>query len=132
MTLASKGIDTMGSNPINLALRFFLELTALIAMGFWGWNRGEGALRFLLALGIPVIAAALWGIFAVPNDPSRSGHAPVSTPGILRLILELIFFSFAAWTLYSAGATTASWIFGIVTLVHYTLSYDRVHWLIQQ
>jgi len=122
----------MGSNPINLAVRFFLELTALIAMGFWGWNQREGALRFVLAFGIPVIAAALWGTFAVPDDPSRSGHALVSTPGILRLALELIFFSFAAWTLYNAGAIKASWIFGIVTLIHYILSYDRLSWLIKQ
>jgi Protein of unknown function (DUF2568) len=122
----------MGSNPINLAVRFFLELTALMAMGFWGWNQGKGALRFVLAFGIPVIAAVLWGVFAVPDDPSRSGHAIVSTPGILRLVLELIFFSFAAWTLYSAGAIKASWIFGTVTLIHYALSYDRLYWLIKQ
>lgn len=95
----------MGSNPINLTVRFFLELTALIAMGFWGWNQREGALRFVLAFGIPIIAAAIWGVFAVPNDPSRSGSAPVPVPGMLRLALELIFFAFAAWTLYSAGAT---------------------------
>jgi uncharacterized protein DUF2568 len=122
----------MGSNPINLALRFFLELGALVAMGFWEWNQGKGALRFMLAFGIPVIAAIIWGLFAVPNDPSRSGNAPIATPGILRLALEWIFFSFAAWTLYSAGATTASWIFVIVTLVHYILSYDRLYWLIRQ
>jgi hypothetical protein len=122
----------MGSNPINLTVRFFLELTALIAMGFWGWKQGEGMLRFVLAFGIPIVAAAMWGVFAVPDDPSRSGNAPIATPGILRLALELIFFSFAAWTLYSAGATTASWIFVIVTLAHYILSYDRLYWLIRQ
>jgi hypothetical protein len=103
-----------------------------MAMGFWGWNQGKGALRFMLAFGIPLIAAVIWGVFAVPNDPSRSGNAPIATAGILRLALELIFFSFAAWTLYSAGAIKASWIFGIVTLIHYILSYDRLYWLIKQ
>jgi hypothetical protein len=122
----------MGSNPINLTVRFFLELAALIAMGFWGWNQREGMPRSVLAFGIPLIAAVMWGVFAVPNDPSRSGNAPIATPGILRLALELIFFSFAAWTIYSAGATTASWIFIIVTLVHYILSYDRLYWLISR
>jgi hypothetical protein len=122
----------MGSNPINLTVRFFLELTALIAMGFWGWKQGEGMLRFVLAFGILIMAAIIWGVFAVPDDPSRSGSAPVPVPGVLRLALELIFFSFAAWTLYSTGATKASWIFVIVTLVHYILSYDRLYWLIRQ
>ena len=49
----------MGTNPINLTVRFLLELTAYIAMGFWGWNQGKGTLRFALAFGIPVIAATL-------------------------------------------------------------------------
>jgi hypothetical protein len=101
-------------------------------MGLWGWKQGNGAFRFMPAFGIPFIAAVLWGVFAVPDDPSRSGHALVSTPGILRLALELIFFSFAAWTFYSAGAIKASLIFSIVTLVHYILSYDRLSWLIKQ
>jgi hypothetical protein len=122
----------MGSNLINLVIRFFLELTSLMAMGLWGWNQGKGALRFVLAFGIPVIAAVLWGVFAAPNDPSRSGEALISTPGVLRLALELIFFAFAAWSLYSIGAVKASWIFGIVTLMHYILSYDRLYWLIKQ
>jgi len=51
---------------------------------------------------------------------------------VLRLALEFMFFSFAAWTLYSTGATTASLMFGVVTLVHYILSYDRLYWLIKQ
>ena len=122
----------MGSHPINLALRFVLELTALVAMGFWGWKQGEGMLRVVLAFGIPIIAAVIWGVFAVPDDPSRSGSAPVPTPGVLRLALELMFFSVAAWTLYNAGAVKASWIFALVALVHYTLSYDRVYWLMNQ
>jgi hypothetical protein len=65
----------MGSNPINLVIRFLLELSALMAMGFWGWNQGKGAFRFVLAFGIPIIAALVWGVFAVPDDPSRSGNA---------------------------------------------------------
>ena len=101
-------------------------------MGFWGWKQGEGMLRFVLAFGIPIIAAAMWGVFAVPDDPCRSGSAPVPVPGMLRLALELIFFSFAAWALYSEGYTTASLIFGVVTLVHYALSYDRVYWLMNR
>ena len=63
----------MGSHPINLAIRFLLEITALITMGFWGWRQSEGWFRYILALIIPILAAVVWGTFAVPNDPSRSG-----------------------------------------------------------
>jgi hypothetical protein len=122
----------MSSNPINLAVRFLLELSALLAIGFWGWRQGEGSFRFVLAIGLPLIAAVLWGTFAVPDDPSRSGKAPVPVPGIVRLVLELAFFAFATWALYNAGATQLSWLLGGVTLVHYILSYDRLWWLIRQ
>ena len=66
----------MGSHPINLAFRFLLELAALVASGFWGWRQSDGGFRYILAIGIPVFLAVVWGTFAVPNDPSRSGKSP--------------------------------------------------------
>ena len=94
----------MASNPLNLAFRFILELTALVAIGYWGWMTGEGWTRWILMLGVPLIAAVLWGVFRVDNDP---GKAPVRVPGFLRLALELAYFAFAVWALSDAGATTA-------------------------
>ena len=44
----------MGSHPINLAVRFLLEVAVLLSMGTWGWRHGEGWLRFVLAALIPV------------------------------------------------------------------------------
>lgn len=119
----------MGSNPINLAVRFLLELSALAALGAWGWRQGGGWLRFLLALGIPLAASVIWGTFAVPGDPSRSGSAPVPVPGILRLAIELAFFAFAAWALRDLGQERLSWVMGIVVVLHYLASYDRILWL---
>ena len=119
----------MGSHPINLAVRFLLELAALISFGIWGWRQYDGWLRFVLALGIPVILATIWGIFAVPNDPSRSGAAPIPIPGVARLLLELAFFAFATWCLKEIGFTKASIIYGIIVIIHYILSYDRIVWL---
>jgi hypothetical protein len=121
----------MGSHPINLAVRFILELAAWGAMGYWGWTRAEGTLRFVLAIGLPVAAAAIWGTFAVPNDPSRSGRAPVPVPGVVRLGIELATFGFGAWALYDTGSTTLSLIFAAIVVVHYLVSYDRVAWLIR-
>jgi hypothetical protein len=122
----------MGSHPINLATRFVLEITGLIALGWMGWHYGNGVYKYVLAIGIPVVAAVLWGTFAVPDDPSRSGEAVVQVPGSIRLILEFVFFAAATWSLYATGATTYGWIYGIVVLIHYVVSYDRVLWLIHQ
>jgi hypothetical protein len=122
----------MGSNPINLGFRFLLELAALVIYGYWGWNASDSALRYLLVLALPLIAAILWGTFAVLDDPSRSGKAPIPVSGFLRLILELVFFALAAYALFSSGKENLAWIFAGAVLVHYLLSYDRIIWLLQQ
>jgi hypothetical protein len=120
----------MGSHPANLTLRFILELCALAAVGVWGWQQSESWLRFVFALGLPFILAVIWGSFAVPNDPSRSGNAPIITPGFVRLIIELSIFGFAAWSLYNMGDATLSFVLGGIVVVHYSLSYDRIKWLL--
>jgi hypothetical protein len=119
----------MASHPINLAVRFLLELAALGIMGVWGWRQGEGGLRLLFALGIPLVAATLWGVFRVPNDP---GRAPVAVPGVVRLALELAYFGFAVWALHDLGAATWSWIMGIILVIHYAASHERLRWMIGQ
>ena len=122
----------MGSHPINLAIRFVLELSALFSLGLWGWRSGNGWQRFALALLVPIVAAVLWGTFAVPGDPSRSGAAPIAVPGVVRLVLELGIFALAAWALNHAGFARASWILGIIVALHYVTSYDRIMWLVSR
>jgi len=90
----------MGSNPINLGVRLLLEIGALVGYGYWGWTVSDGVLRYLLALAIPLVAAVVWGTFAVLEDPSRSGKAPVPVSGLLRLIIELTFFALASYALF--------------------------------
>ena len=119
------------SHPLNLLMRFLLELAALAAMAVWGWSAAWDWKRIVLAAGIPVIAAVVWGTFAVPDDPSRSGKAPVPVPGVIRLLVELIIFGLATWMLIDLGYRLPGGIFGFIVLAHYLLSYDRVYWLIK-
>ncbi len=118
----------MSNNPLNLLVRFLLEISALVSMGIWGWNNGDGIFRFLFALGIPMIAAAIWGTFRVPNDP---GKAPITVPGILRLAYEFIFFGFATWALFETNFVTIAWIFITIIIVHYLISFDRIILLVK-
>ncbi len=122
----------MSKHPINLALRFILELAAIITFGAWGYSLAEGGLRFFLALLFPVLFTLLWGVFAVQGDPSRSGKTVVQTPGPLRLVIELALFAAAAWMLFQLGYSIPAWIFSAAVLVHYLSSYDRIAWLLKQ
>ena len=113
----------MSNHPINLTLRFLLELAALAAMAYWGWTMHGGIGRGVWVVGLPLVAAFLWGTFRVPGDP---GKAPVPVSGPVRLLLEVVFFGAAVEFLAAAGHEDLSLILGGVILLHYLASYDRV------
>lgn len=119
----------MGSHPINLGLRFLLELAAWAAMGYWGWTQHQGGSRFLFGIGLPLVAMVLWGTFRVPDDP---GNAPVPVPGALRLALELAEFGLAAALLIAAGRQVLGVGLAVLVVLHYAASYDRIRWLLTQ
>jgi len=122
----------MGSHPVNLMIRFLLELMALASVGLWGWKSYEGTLQYILGLGLPILMTIVWGTFAVPDDPSRSGKAPIPVSGLIRLIIEFIFFALAVWVLYDLEYTRLSYALGGIVLIHYLVSYDRLKWLLSQ
>jgi len=122
----------VSSHPINLLLRFLLELCVLAVAGYWGWTVSSGFTRFLLLLGVPLLLAVVWGAFAVPDDPSRSGRAPIPVPGVVRFVLELGNFAFAVWAFYAVGQPVPGLILAVLVIVHYILSYDRITWLVRQ
>jgi len=122
----------MSNNPLNLAFRFLLEMVALVAVGYWGFDQHSGVWRFVFGIGAPLIAAAVWATFAVPADASRSGEAPVPVPGDVRLLIELSLFGLAAWALFDAGSPTLGLLLVGLVVVHYAFSYDRVAWLLRR
>lgn len=117
-------------NPINLGLRFTLELAALAGVGFLAWSEGAGFARYLSGIAASVAVAAVWGIFAVPEDPSRSGHAPVPVPGALRLLLELVILFGGALAFYLAGQRWVAAGLAILIVAHYAFSRERITWLL--
>jgi len=113
----------MNNHPLNLTIRFLLEITALIVFGMWAWQKHEGFLRIFLVILLPLLAATVWGVFRVPNDP---GPAPVAVSGIIRLLIEALFFGSALWMLKDMGADTFFWFMLVILLLHYVASYDRI------
>lgn len=95
----------------NLALRFLLEVGALAGLAYWGWQTGTIlATRVLLGIGVPLIAAAMWGRFIAPKAPRRL-EDPV------RAGLEIMVFGAATVALVSAGAAMTGAIFGAAAAV---------------
>lgn len=115
--------------PWNLGLRFGLELAALAGLAWGSWSRTQGAAR-LAAIALPVAAAVIWGIFNVPNDPSRSGAAPVRVHGWIRLALEWLVLG-GGWMGFAFANQPALAVgLAVLTIVHYVVSLGSVRWLV--
>lgn len=114
----------------NLAVRFVLELVALVGLGAAAWNGTTGAFRWVVTLGLPVLAATVWGVFNVLDDPSRSGRAPVKVSGWIRLPIEVIVLGAGTFALRSAYGSPVAVGFAVVALAHYLASWSRVRWLV--
>lgn len=113
----------MGNHPLNLTVRFLLELMIFFALGYWAWHTQTGWLQYFLVIALPLVAAAVWGIFRVPAD---HGKGLVATPGIIRLVMEVVLFAAAWWCLRDAGKPQWALWFLIISIVHYAISYDRI------
>ena len=82
--------------PANLALSFLLELAMLAAYFYWGWQTGETTIaRVGLGIGLPLLAAIIWGILMAPSSGSR-------LRGASYLALKLVLFGLAVVALFSA------------------------------
>ena len=122
----------MGSHPINLGVRFVLEIAALVAFAQWGWIAFGSGFQWAAVIAAPVAAAAACGTFNVAGDPSRSGKAAIPVPGPVRLGIELVFFALAAVALGIVGPDWLAWTFAAIAAGHYALSWDRVAWLLRR
>jgi hypothetical protein len=101
----------------NLALAFFLELAMLVSFGYWGfWAGKSGMARLGLGLGVPLLAAAIWGIFMAPKSSRR-------LQGGAYLALKLALFGLAVAALIVAGSPALGVAFGVVVAVNTVLLY---------
>ncbi len=116
----------------NLALRFLLELAALAGVATYAWGLASGLLRFVCVISAVAGTAAIWAVFAVPGDPSRSGHAPVSVPGAVRLAVEFFVLFGGALAFHAAGLRGLGVALALLIILHYALSLGRLRWLLAQ
>lgn len=114
----------------NLALRFFLELGGIAGLGIASWKLIPVPFRWIAAIGIPVAAVVIWGVFNVEGDTSRSGNAPIQVPGWIRLVIEITILGGAAAGLFLSGHRFFAFTYIAFLLIHYTASWRRIVWLL--
>lgn len=117
-------------HPVQLGIRFLLELAALAALALWGRSQASGTIGLICMIAGPAMVVGLWSTFTVSGDPSRGDKGSVSVSGWLRLSLELTVFLLSILALYDLGRPDFAAALGAVTLVHYLLSHQRVRWLL--
>jgi hypothetical protein len=102
----------------NLAVRFLvLELGALAIAAYWGYGTGEGVLRWVLAIGAPLLVATAWGLFVSPK-------AKVDIPRPARFVVELAVFGSAAAALASTGHRSLAIGFAALAALSGALNYS--------
>ncbi|MWC30183.1 YrdB family protein [Paenibacillus sp. MMS18-CY102] len=96
---------------LNLGLTFILELCAVAALGYWGFQAGSNLpLRLILGLGAPTLMVLVWGTYLSPK-------ASIPVEGAWKALMIAIVFALAALALYAAGhPTIAVWFFAIFLL----------------
>ncbi len=101
----------------NQGLSFLLELCALAAFAYWGFQVSSVLFaKILLALAAALLAAMIWGLLAAPRAPRR-------LPGWQLLAFKLLFFALAAAALFAAGQLALAGILAVLVAINLALAY---------
>ncbi|MGI9607948.1 MAG: YrdB family protein [Acidimicrobiales bacterium] len=113
----------------NLALRFGLEIAAFTGLTMAAWTLTPGGVRWFAVIAAPVVAATIWGMFNVLDDPSRSGQAPVEVSGPTRLVIELAILGGGAAAYFVIQQPLTGAIVATLIVLQYGGSWHRIDWL---
>jgi hypothetical protein len=100
---------------LNDVLRFALEITGIAALAIWGWSAGgDGPLRFVLAVGAPLVLIVIWAVLIAPKSDSPLPPTPRMLVGSGLLLV-------AAGALWVAGHREAAAVFAVLDVVNTAL-----------
>jgi fermentation-respiration switch protein FrsA (DUF1100 family) len=88
------------------ALRFFLELGGIVALGYWGIHASKDLpIQALLAVGAPAALIVVWALFIAPR-------AVYPIPRLAQAISGGLLLEIAAVALVLAGQPIVGLVFG--------------------
>jgi hypothetical protein len=100
---------------INKGIMFLLEICMLLSLSYWGFHN-HASMAYLYGIGLPVLVALLWGVFAAPKSKKR-------LPMPYRTFFSIGMFWMSGILLYATGLTVYAIAFMIVAFISGTLAY---------
>ena len=100
----------------NLGLRFLLELGPLAAVGYWGWEAGDGLLGWVLAIGAIAAVIAVWALFVSPKHTVEASKQ-------VSFAIELAVWLAAGAALYATGHAALGLAFAALSIASGALNY---------
>lgn len=95
---------------LNQVIYFSLELCMFVSLGYAGFHNSQHPYgKYLMGIGLPLLAATLWGIFAAPRSAYRLDFP-------YRSLFALTLFGFTALLLYRSGHPRLAIVFGLLAL----------------
>lgn len=101
---------------LNLGMRFLLELVAIVAVGYSGYQAGSGVTRWILAIGAPIALIVIWAFVVAPGATN-----PI--PQDLRILLGSAILLLAAGLLYAAGPAVPAVAFAALVILNTALLF---------
>ncbi len=106
----------------NQAISFLVELCMRAALSYFGFACFPGtAMRWVVGLGLPAVAAVLWGFLLAPRSSRRLPIAP-------GVVLSTALFLLAAVLLFLCGQVVLGVIMAVVSLANRLLVLLRREW----
>lgn len=97
---------------LNDVLRFALEIAGIAGLAIWGWSAGgDGPLKFILAVGAPLVLIVIWALLIAPNSNSPLPPTPRMLVGSGLLLI-------AAGALWVAGHPEVAALFAVLDVVN--------------
>ena len=100
----------------NDVVAFLVEVLVLVLLAWAGFSAdASGLLRVLLGVGLPVVAAVLWGLFAAPR--ARVSSEP------LRLVTKVVVLGAGVVAGFLVLPTVWAVVVAVVVVVNLVLMY---------
>ncbi|GAA4604696.1 hypothetical protein GCM10023195_16020 [Actinoallomurus liliacearum] len=101
---------------VNEGLAFALEIAALAVLAWWGADVGDGVvLSVLLGVGVPLVTAVVWGLFAAPKARVRLPLAGV-------LLVKVLVFGAATAALYALDHGALALVGAVIVVANLVLA----------